>query len=169
VNESRQAVRAAADASPAYRGKTAHAFEAIWPAEDSLDDDLVAPDQATQSLASARLKGRDLVNRWLWIAYAIGIFAAVLVYLRGFRLTDLLLRIPPLRWLRAWLAAQMYFDDLYEALPVALTVGTAWLLAWFDRLAVNGLASLLGLVVLGFGRAAAEVDRRFLTDRTSDS
>jgi NADH:ubiquinone oxidoreductase subunit 5 (subunit L)/multisubunit Na+/H+ antiporter MnhA subunit len=169
VTESRQAVRAAADANPAYRGTAAHAFEAIWPAEDSLDDDLVAPNEATQSLALARLKGRDLVNRWVWIAYATGILAAVLVYLRGFRVTDFLLRIPPLQWLRGWLGAQMYFDDLYEALPVALTVGTAWLLAKFDQLAVNGLSNLLGSAVLGLGRAAAQVDGRFLTDRTSDS
>jgi NADH:ubiquinone oxidoreductase subunit 5 (subunit L)/multisubunit Na+/H+ antiporter MnhA subunit len=169
VSESRQAVRAAADSSPAYQGKSIHGFEAIWPAEDSLEDDLAAPDAATRSLAAARLKGRDLVNRWVWVAYTIGILGAVLVYLRGYWLPGLLLRLPPLRWWRAWVAAQMYFDDLYEALPVAVTMGTARLLAWFDRTAVNGLSALPGRAVARLGRAVAATDRRLLIGKASDS
>jgi hypothetical protein len=54
----------------------------------------------------------------------------------------------------------MYFDDLYDALFVVPTVGTARLLAWFDRMALDGLSHLVGSSFQKLGSGAAALDRR---------
>jgi NADH:ubiquinone oxidoreductase subunit 5 (subunit L)/multisubunit Na+/H+ antiporter MnhA subunit len=160
VLESRQALRVAADSSDAYRGKATHAFDAVWPSEDPGEDEASGAEAASGAVTAARTIGRQWAGRWMWIACVTGIASAVLLYLRGFAAANLLARVAPLRWVGTWLLEWMYFDDLYDALIVVPAVGTARLLAWFDRMALDGLSHLVGSSFQKLGSGAAALDRR---------
>ena len=159
VVESRQALAAATEVSLARHGKPVHAFDAVWLSEESGEDEASVPEGASVALA-ARIVGRERAARWMWMAYATGIVSAVLLYLRGFAAANLLSRLAPVRWARAWLFEWMYFDDLYEALFVVPTTALARVVAWFDRTAVSGLSHLIGRSLGWMSAGVAHVDRR---------
>lgn len=121
-------------------------FETAWASEETVDDDVRRDNQpmVSEATASAQLNGARLVNRWVWFASIIGIVAAMALYSRGHRLAHQFTRLPPLRWAHAWLSADMYFDELYEALIVIPVLALARLVAQFDRFGVDGLLSLIG-------------------------
>jgi NADH-quinone oxidoreductase subunit L len=93
---------------------------------------------------------------WAWI---IGVAAGVLVYARGYAVTDRLMAIAPLRWIRTWLYRRMYFDELYRAIIVGVTLGLSRLAAGFDRHVVDGVVNLVGWAVKKVAFAAGENDR----------
>jgi len=119
-------------------------FQAAWTSNDPDDDsssetsDISAP----VVLSVARTRGQELVGRWLWLANLLGITAALLVYARGPRLAGRLVRIPPIRWIHAWLASRMYFDELYDVLLVRPVLGMAFTVAWIDRHLTIGKAAV---------------------------
>lgn len=159
VVESRQSLAGPSETSATRPVRAVHAFDAVWLSDESTDEDASGPAGASEALTAARTAGRERAARWMWIAYVTGITLAVLLYLRGFAAVNLLSRIAPVRWVRAWLFEWMYFDDLYDALLVVPVAGAARLLAWFDGTLVGGVSRVIGRSLESFGAGAAAVDR----------
>jgi NADH-quinone oxidoreductase subunit L len=95
------------------------------------------------------------MHTWVFWAWLIGIGVGILIYLRGFAIANRLVRIPPLGWVHKWLYHRMYFDELYFAVFVGVTMGLSRFSAWFDRWvvdgAVNGVARLVRELAVGAG------------------
>ena len=91
--------------------------------------------------AYAEHHGHDLAL-WVAPAFIVGIGLGVLMYLPGYRVANMLMRIPPLAWIHRWLYHRMYFDELYFSVFVAITMALSRLSAWFDRYVVDGLVNL---------------------------
>jgi NADH:ubiquinone oxidoreductase subunit 5 (subunit L)/multisubunit Na+/H+ antiporter MnhA subunit len=80
-----------------------------------------------------------------------GIVLGVLAYWRGFAVPNLMLRLPPVRWVRNWLYAGMYFDELYAAVLVTPVRGLVTLAGVIDRYVIDGAVNAVG----SLGRWAA--------------
>jgi NADH:ubiquinone oxidoreductase subunit 5 (subunit L)/multisubunit Na+/H+ antiporter MnhA subunit len=83
----------------------------------------------------------------------------VLIYVRGLRTGEFLLRFAPLRLLHAWLANRMFIDELYTALFVGVTMFLSWLAAAFDRVVVDGLVNGVAAAVRRAAFAAGATDK----------
>ena len=70
-------------------------------------------------------------------AFLIGIGAGFLIYMNGYSVVAPLMSIAPLRWINIWLYRRMYFDELYFAIFVSVTMGLSKLSAAFDRYVVD--------------------------------
>jgi NADH:ubiquinone oxidoreductase subunit 5 (subunit L)/multisubunit Na+/H+ antiporter MnhA subunit len=120
---------------------SAHLFDAAWTASDDTAPD--APLATAPAANPARVRGELLAGQWLAIVLALGIALGAGMYISGPHLARRLVRIPPVSWLFAWLTHCMYFDELYDAIFVTLTVGLAELTAWIDQNVVAPVARLL--------------------------
>lgn len=150
VVEAREAARLTAEASDPRRQPVARRlFEAAWPSDESGDADVIPADATVEDAAraansgpveAARIQGAALVGRWLWVALVLGIAGAAVLYLPGPTLARRVAAVPPVSWVYAWLLNRMYFDELYDALFVALAVGLAGTVAWVDRHVVRSPA-----------------------------
>jgi NADH-quinone oxidoreductase subunit L len=112
---------------PAFNG-----FGSAWPAD--------APD-ATASLTlsqQAHLHGAALVGQYVSWAFLVGIGAAFLCYARGYRVSRIVLKFAPLRWLHTWLYRRMYFDELYYIAFETVLCGLGLFCAFFDRCIIDG-------------------------------
>lgn len=146
ISEARQsAVVVATRATPGQAAKTPM-FGAAWVSEEAVDAEVRHEDAAVISsgMAGAQANGARLVNRWAWFGSLLGIVAAMALYARDFRLACQFARRPPLRWVRAWLSAGMYFEELYEALIVVPVLALATLVARSDQLTIDGFLAFLG-------------------------
>jgi NADH:ubiquinone oxidoreductase subunit 5 (subunit L)/multisubunit Na+/H+ antiporter MnhA subunit len=131
-----------AEVSHAGPSASAHLFDAAW----MTDDDDIAPDSdATTAPAGNLVRARSerLAGRWQAIMLALGVLMGAAMYLRGPHVARRLVRITPVSWFFAWLIHRMYFDELYDAIFVTLTVGLADLATWVDQNVVAPLARLL--------------------------
>ena len=88
--------------------------------------------------------GWHLVHTYVFWAFIVGIGAGVLLYWRGYAVANVLMKIPPLRWVHTWLYRRMYFDELYWYVFVNLTLALSWLSAAFDRYVVDGVVNFAG-------------------------
>jgi NADH-quinone oxidoreductase subunit L len=80
-------------------------------------------------------------------AWLIGIGAGFVLYMNGYGIANVLLKIPPLRWIHTWLYRRMYFDELYFSVFVAITMGLSKFSAVFDKYIVDGIVNgVAGLV-----------------------
>jgi NADH-quinone oxidoreductase subunit L len=120
---------------------SSHLFDAAWIPED--DDD--SPEAPTGPTFASSFHSQDwlMAGRWLALSLALGIAIGTAVYIRGPHVARRVSRVPPFNWLFTWLVHRMYFDELYDALFVTLTVGLADSVAWIDRNIVAPLARLL--------------------------
>jgi NADH-quinone oxidoreductase subunit L len=123
------------------QASSTHLFDAAWIPED--DDDTPEGPAAPTLAASFHSQDWLMVGRWLALALSAGIAMGAAVYIRGPHVARRVARIPPVSWLFTWLLHRMYFDELYDALFVTLTVGLADLVAWIDRNMVAPLARLV--------------------------
>ena len=71
----------------------------------------------------------------------VGIGAGFAIYFNGYAVANVLMKIAPLRWIHTWLYWRMYFDELYMAVFVAITMALSRLSAAFDRIFVDGLVN----------------------------
>jgi len=126
-------------------------FARVWPGPPTAD-----PDDRLSSMVAA---GSELQHRWLQYGTLIGIALAALVYSRGYSLTRWFMQIPPIRWSHRWLAAGMYFDELYLALVVGLVWFIARLCAWFDRKILERSLDRIGRLVRRAAPAVAPGER----------
>jgi NADH:ubiquinone oxidoreductase subunit 5 (subunit L)/multisubunit Na+/H+ antiporter MnhA subunit len=84
---------------------------------------------------------KALAGGWAWL---IGMGAGFLLYMNGYAVANVLMKIPPLRWVHTWLYRRMYFDELYWYVFVNLTMALSWLSAAFDRYVVDGIVNFAG-------------------------
>jgi NADH:ubiquinone oxidoreductase subunit 5 (subunit L)/multisubunit Na+/H+ antiporter MnhA subunit len=85
--------------------------------------------------------GEHLVHTWVFWAFLVGLGVGFAIYFNGYAVANILMAIPPLRWIHTWLYRRMYFDELYMAVFVAITMTLARLSAAFDRIFVDGLVN----------------------------
>jgi proton-translocating NADH-quinone oxidoreductase chain L len=150
---------------PAFNG-----FDSIWPdtlPEDKGPDARGVPDIPTLSELS-EIRGHDMVEKQLgWWGFTIGLLLAVAIYYRGLGLANLLLKIPPWRWLRTWLYERMYFDELYFGVFVATIAFAAEFVGWFDRVVIDGLVNVSAQMVQRTATVAGAIDRRVVDGAVS--
>lgn len=166
IIESRQSIEMQAASSPYYHQATAHAFDAIWPGGEAGEEDESRTDANSASVGmtqSALTAGAASVARWVWPATALGMLAAVLLYFRDARVATRLSQVPPLNWLHAWLANQMFFDELYQSLFVAPVLGISKLVSWFERNSVQRAFERLANLILRQTSVDRFPSRRFPT------
>jgi len=133
---------------PAFDG-----FASAWPAE--------APDAGGSLTAAqqAHLQGVSLVGQYVSWAFVVGIGAGFLCYFQGYRVSVVLLKIPPFRVIHTWLYRRMYFDELYFVVFEAITLGVAGFCAFFDRYVVDGMVGAAAALTRGLATAARASDR----------
>ena len=146
-------------------GKPFKGFDTAWPAnlpehhETALDQGAnpaaaeedehaaVAPTAAEAAHTDPHAPlhvGTDLMHKYVFWAFIVGIGLGVALYSGGYKFTNMLVRIPPLGWIHTWLYRRMYFDELYSSVFVAITMGLSRFSAWFDRTVVDGVVNLAG-------------------------
>ncbi len=157
----------------AGRGDFAFAgFSTAWPADapghgaeshnaEAHDEEPFADEPAAELTVAqhAHLEGEHLMHRWAPWAFVVGIGLGFVVYMRGFAVANLAMRIPPVRWAHRWLFKAMYFDELYHWVFVNVVMGLSWLCAMFDRYVVDGIVNLAGKAVRGAASAAGRHDQ----------
>jgi len=155
ISEARQSPMPPAAAGPPRRAAVTHAFDAAWVSEPDAESEVqregVAP--APAAVIAAERNGARFVNRWAWFGSLLGIVAAMALYARGDRLAGRIVRVPPIRWIYAWLCAHMFFDELYEALIVIPVLALARLVARMDQNRPGPFASLIGGIFKRLARA----------------
>ena len=85
--------------------------------------------------------------------FTAGILLGVLIYMRGLGVAERILKIPPMRAIRGWLYARMYFDELYRYVFVNFVMALSWLAGWFDRFVVDGIVWAISFVPMLSGFA----------------
>ena len=136
-------------------------LEHDWPSRVNLS----MPDVETDTAPTSAEAGDDRVEagaavaghltRWAWLA---GIIAGVVVYARGFALTERLARIAVLGTPREWLRHRMYFDDLYRWVFIGGARMAGRLIDRLDRRVIDGLIDRLARAYAAIGRATAAAD-----------
>jgi NADH:ubiquinone oxidoreductase subunit 5 (subunit L)/multisubunit Na+/H+ antiporter MnhA subunit len=146
IVEARESARRVAESSYPQRQSSARLlFAAAWPTEESEDapptimSDVTGPATLVDKALQA---GAVLSRRWLGFALAVGLALAAAIYVPGPRVSERLLKIPPVRWVHTWLRHRMYFDEFYDSLFATLTTGLADLLARFDRNVLRALSRM---------------------------
>jgi hypothetical protein len=93
----------------------------------------------------------------LWACIA-GPAIAVLLYWNGLGVAERIRKLPAISAVNAWLRERMFFDYLYEGTFVALTRALSFAAATFDRLVVDGVVRLVGVIVRGLGKLSRVID-----------
>ncbi len=78
-------------------------------------------------------EGMERAHRLTWLAWLLGVATGVLVYARGFEVTERLGRLPVIGPIRLWLRGGMFFDDLYGLLFVGSTMVLSGICTAIDR------------------------------------
>jgi NADH-quinone oxidoreductase subunit L len=133
--EGRSLCEAIIASDPSYKNVTFTAFDTAWPV------DSVETSEGDSSADALVAYGQELVRRYVSWAFVVGIVLAFLIYLNGYAMAAMLLKIPPLRWIHTWLYRRMYFDELYFATFVALTVALSRAAGIFDRYVIDGVVN----------------------------
>ncbi|MCC7349696.1 MAG: NADH-quinone oxidoreductase subunit L [Phycisphaerales bacterium] len=138
-------------------------FATAWPAhlpnEESLGEDEPVVRERTAS-QRAQIEGHHLVLQFAFWAFAVGMGLAGAVYWKGYAVAEMLLRIPPARWIRNWLYRGMYFDELYQVVWVdGIILGLAAICRGFDRRVIDGAVNGTAAVTRGFSGLAGWIDR----------
>ena len=145
-------------------------FSTAWPAAIPNPNETTAGAEGTDAAVAAPLQhavaendplehGEELVHKYVFLAFVVGIGLGFLVYMNGYWIAAPLMKIPPLNWIRIWLYRRMYFDELYFAIFVAIVMGLSRLSAWFDKYVVDGLVNLAGWTVRGAASLAGLNDK----------
>jgi NADH-quinone oxidoreductase subunit L len=130
-------------------------FDSIWPGE--MPADAVTVSQDAQCSGHAKVQ-RDL---GIW-APLLGILLAFALYYRGLGPAEMLLKIPPLRWVRRWLYDRMYFDELYFGVLISTVSACASFAAWIDRALIDRFVDSCAVFVRRSASVAAVIDHRVL-------
>jgi proton-translocating NADH-quinone oxidoreductase chain L len=121
-------------------------FKCVWPTDLSSEND--------DPLVGVVLAAGQVERHWVHWGFLIGMGLAFLLYVRGYALTRLLMRIPPLKWIYHWLLHGMYFNELYLAIVVGPVRTLASVCDWFDRKVVSGSFGRSGTLARRAGRLA---------------
>ena len=94
-----------------------------------------------------------------WKGFTLGIVAAFAIYANGLGVARTVLRVPPLRWLRAWLYHRMFFDELYFATVVGTVRAASGVAGWFDRVVIDTVVTTSAALVRAVAAAVGATDR----------
>jgi len=121
-------------------------FKFVWPTGFSSENN--------NSLVAVVTTAALVERHWVHWGFLFGIALAVLVYLRGYATTRLLMRAPPVRWVYHWLLHGMYFDELCLAVVARAVRTLASVCDWLDRKVVDGSPNRAGTLARRAGRLA---------------
>jgi NADH-quinone oxidoreductase subunit L len=135
-------------------------FAQMWPSEEPVHegggDVDVEPsaEHAAETVEHAFTQVHDpltegwhMVHAYVYWAFLVGIGLGVLVYWNGYTVVNGMMKVPGARMVHTWLYRRMYFDELYNAVFVGITMALSRLSAWFDKYVVDGIVNLAGLGV----------------------
>ncbi len=88
-------------------------------------------------------KAHHLVVMYVTPAFLVGIGLAFVIYRKGYRYTDAMLRFAPLKALHTFLYRKMYIDELHNALFVGGAHVVARLCGMVDKYVVDGLVNVV--------------------------
>jgi NADH-quinone oxidoreductase subunit L len=108
-------------------------FNTAWAAETVYN-------QSHGPVAEAFDHGHHLLP-YVSYAFVVGIGLGVLIYWNGFKVANVILRIPGVRMINIWLYRRMYFDELYMGTFVTILMGISWITGIFDKYIVDGLVN----------------------------
>jgi len=143
-------------------------FGTIWPSDPPGHGEQVEADAADRTPAAtlsesqtAHLEGEETMHKALFFGFAwlVGISAGFLMYMNGYAVANVLMKVPPLRWIHTWLYHRMYFDEFYFSVFVAIVMGASRISAAFDKYVVDGLVNLVGRLVKLTSFGAGAVDK----------
>jgi NADH:ubiquinone oxidoreductase subunit 5 (subunit L)/multisubunit Na+/H+ antiporter MnhA subunit len=129
-------------------------FDTAWEAPAEWMEDALP----SRPLEMRRLAA-DQVERWAMWALGIGLGLGFVLYLRGYALTGWLKKNWPLSWIWAWLYNEMYFDELYYAVPAEVVLALSRMGQWIDRRLIDGIVSAVAATVRGASQLANLTDR----------
>jgi proton-translocating NADH-quinone oxidoreductase chain L len=158
VHESQALCYTLAQRRPFFADRAIPAFTHIW-ADDSPT---VAPSNASAapSVADTTQAGAEqLVDRWAYPGFAIGIILGVGIYSRGFSIGRRIATLPIVRWAHHWLYHGMYFDELYFWIFLRLTTACAGFVGLIDRKILDPVISSIATGARGLARSAWIIDR----------
>jgi proton-translocating NADH-quinone oxidoreductase chain L len=135
---------------------TEDAYKTAWPTMAQLKALTASHEEAAgheSEVEKTIEEGEQTMHKSIGFAWLIGIGAGFLLYLRGYAITDKLMKITPLRWMQTWLIRRMYIDDLYDWVFVMGTRGLAIVCGAFDKYIIDGLVNGVAKTVknLSFG------------------
>lgn len=84
-------------------------------------------------------------------AWIIGMGLAVLIYYRGFGVSQRIRSWFPLRWIHRALEQKLYFDHVYDSVLVGGTVVLGHVMMLFDKIVVDGLVNLTAFFTRSIG------------------
>ena len=93
---------------------------------------------------SALAHAHHLVVKFVTPAFIVGIGLAFLIYRRGYKYTDAMMRFAPLRYVHRFLYRKMYFDELYNWLFVGSTLLLSRVCGLFDTYVIDALVNSVG-------------------------
>jgi proton-translocating NADH-quinone oxidoreductase chain L len=97
--------------------------------------------------------------QWAMWALCIGAGLGFVLYIRGTVMAGWLKRIWPLSWIWAWLYNEMYFDELYYAVPAEVVLALSRLTQWIDQRLIDGAVTGLAALTRGTSQLANLADR----------
>jgi len=139
ANSTKEATALIRRTEPTFNG-----FAAMWNPDGSHSEAGAGKGGAAHAIhtrAQAQEHGEHLMHTWVGWAFLVGIGLGAAMYWRGYGIANALMKVPPLRWLHAWLYRRMYFDELYRFVFIGVTMFFAYLAAWFDRFVVDGVVN----------------------------
>jgi NADH:ubiquinone oxidoreductase subunit 5 (subunit L)/multisubunit Na+/H+ antiporter MnhA subunit len=162
VRESQALCQTLADRRPFFASEPVLAFTHIW-ADDApgLNNEKTssatpAPDARAEA---SQARGRALVDRWAYPAFAIGIMLGVGIYSRGFSISRRIAALPVVRWVHHWLFHGMYFDELYFWIFLRLTTACATFAGIVDRKILDPIVNGIAAAARGLAWSTWMVDR----------
>jgi NADH:ubiquinone oxidoreductase subunit 5 (subunit L)/multisubunit Na+/H+ antiporter MnhA subunit len=119
-------------------------FRNLWPTDLTTESE--------DPLVAVVLDAGQTERHWLHWGFLIGVASAVLLYLRGYAISQLFQRVAPLRWIHHWLLHGMYFDELYLIIVVGTCKSLAGVCDWVDRKVVDRSLNRMGRLLRRAGK-----------------
>jgi NADH-quinone oxidoreductase subunit L len=147
------AANAAPASVPRMEGQFA-GFDTAWPAPAQwTEEEAPLPSRETESATEHQTR------QWAMWVLCVGVGLGFILYIRGIAVAAWLKKIWPLSWIWAWLYNEMYFDELYYAVPAEVVLALSRMTRWIDQRLIDGAVSGLAAMVRGTSQLANLVDR----------
>ena len=153
----KELIRSARDENTAYVQKHVegaqefNGFRDAWPVAKMGD--------AHAEHSKALEHGLGLVHKWILPAPWVGLLLGFALYFKGYAVANVLMKIPPLRWIHTWLLRRMYFDELYMSVIVGFTLLIARLGSAIDKYIIDGIVNGAAKLVRGLSDLSGLNDR----------
>ena len=133
------------------RDKSFNGFAKAWskeepelPGDPKTEEEKKAAEAKLTPSQQTHLHGWHLTHKIVTWAPWVGMGLGFLIYMNGYAVANLFMRLAPVRMIHAWLYRRMLFDELYNNVIVAVVLGVATVCGAFDKYVVDGLVNLAG-------------------------